>query len=641
MEVSVTKKPNRYAALITYLFAIVCLLLGLFLPLFNGQGILALQLPQALNSLAGKEILKFGKDFTFGRSVYLFGAVNKPFDIMALLMLVYAAVTALGLLALIPIGISVKKNGKSYCTLMRIIETASALTLSVSLLIALQYAPENTAYNLIIALCGSVIALIALIADGANGFSKTVLFLLSAISLLAMFNFTLMFPKLKTPLSDFADKLHMHTDFVGSAESSAGISAIQCLILLFEGRVSLVHEDLSVEVITFFEHFKGLPSAKDKAVIALITITALIAAVNYFIDVISLSTNGKRTGLTFNLIRYGLGVLALIALVIAVPVCKYKIGLLLVLMMLAVLLQFVISSVRFGLAVKKAAVRRAEEAEETITFAKPPKRIKERNEEPVMEPAPVRRRNDERARAVNRPVRPPVMDMEVIETPAQNEVIEEIKAPAPQPAENTVEAEVMQKPEEISEAVVNEDEFKHETVAEVQIEEVQPVEIHEEQPVGDDTFAEPVKPVEPFREEVIRTAEPVRNEEVKRVEPVREEVVKTAEVHETQAKPAEVREVKRVEPAPEKVVKPVTAQPIYIVGESSDDFLKKLSNEEKLEFTRTFIEKTNGNLGSVPEYVIGGNNRKFFSSVFIYLGRLRGMISDNLLNKMYQELNML
>ena len=77
------------------------------------------------------------------------------------------------------------------------------------------------------------------------------------------------------------------------------------------------------------------------------------------------------------------------------------------------------------------------------------------------------------------------------------------------------------------------------------------------------------------------------------------------------------------------------------MGQSSDEFIKKLTNEEKLEFTRTFIEKVNGNLGSVPDYVIGGDNRKFFSSVFIYLGRLRGMISDNLLNKMYQELNML
>ena len=55
----------------------------------------------------------------------------------------------------------------------------------------------------------------------------------------------------------------------------------------------------------------------------------------------------------------------------------------------------------------------------------------------------------------------------------------------------------------------------------------------------------------------------------------------------------------------------------------------------------TFIEKGKGNIGNIPEYVIGGNNKKFFSAVFIYLGRIRSMISDGLLNKMYKELNMM
>lgn len=55
----------------------------------------------------------------------------------------------------------------------------------------------------------------------------------------------------------------------------------------------------------------------------------------------------------------------------------------------------------------------------------------------------------------------------------------------------------------------------------------------------------------------------------------------------------------------------------------------------------TFIEKSKGDVGNIPEYVIGGNNKKFFSSVFIYLGRIRGMITDGLLNKMFKELDML
>ena len=78
-----------------------------------------------------------------------------------------------------------------------------------------------------------------------------------------------------------------------------------------------------------------------------------------------------------------------------------------------------------------------------------------------------------------------------------------------------------------------------------------------------------------------------------------------------------------------------------IYGGPTDDFIRKLSNDEKIEFARTFIEKSKGEIGNIPDYVIGGNNRMFFSSVFIYLGRIRGLISDNLLNKMYKELNMM
>ena len=76
-------------------------------------------------------------------------------------------------------------------------------------------------------------------------------------------------------------------------------------------------------------------------------------------------------------------------------------------------------------------------------------------------------------------------------------------------------------------------------------------------------------------------------------------------------------------------------------GGPVDEFMNKLNNEEKIEFAMTFIERNKGDIGNVPEYVIGGNNKKFFSAVFIYLGRIRGLISDSLLNKMYKELNML
>ncbi|MDE6001070.1 MAG: hypothetical protein K2G96_01925, partial [Clostridia bacterium] len=92
-------------------------------------------------------------------------------------------------------------------------------------------------------------------------------------------------------------------------------------------------------------------------------------------------------------------------------------------------------------------------------------------------------------------------------------------------------------------------------------------------------------------------------------------------------------------------VPPVQQQSAYKVNTvyqgPSDEFMRKLTNDEKIEFSMTFIEKSKGDIGKVPDYVIGGDNKKFFSSVFIYLGRVRNLISDGLLNKMYKELNML
>ena len=79
MEISEIKKTNGYTALVTYLIAVVCLILGLVLPLFDGE-LLAVQLPSALNSLAGRQILGFGKEFTQPFTVPLFGIEKAAVD---------------------------------------------------------------------------------------------------------------------------------------------------------------------------------------------------------------------------------------------------------------------------------------------------------------------------------------------------------------------------------------------------------------------------------------------------------------------------------------------------------------------------------------------------------------------------------
>lgn len=73
----------------------------------------------------------------------------------------------------------------------------------------------------------------------------------------------------------------------------------------------------------------------------------------------------------------------------------------------------------------------------------------------------------------------------------------------------------------------------------------------------------------------------------------------------------------------------------------TDSFISKLSSSEKVEFAKVFIERNSGNLGNIPEYVIGGDNKKFFSAVFIYFGKVRSLVSDGLMNKFYEQVNLM
>ena len=72
-----------------------------------------------------------------------------------------------------------------------------------------------------------------------------------------------------------------------------------------------------------------------------------------------------------------------------------------------------------------------------------------------------------------------------------------------------------------------------------------------------------------------------------------------------------------------------------------DEFIRTLSTEQKVEFSKVFLERQCGNLNFIPDYSVSGNNDKFFTSIFIYFVRLRNLVSDGLLNKMYEYKNLM
>ncbi len=93
---------------------------------------------------------------------------------------------------------------------------------------------------------------------------------------------------------------------------------------------------------------------------------------------------------------------------------------------------------------------------------------------------------------------------------------------------------------------------------------------------------------------------------------------------------------------PETVVE--TRNVVYnvntIYNGPTDNFIKKLSNDEKVEFARIFLERRIGNVSGIPDYVVGGDNSRFFTGVFIYFARVRDIVSDGLMNKLYEEVNL-
>ena len=82
----------------------------------------------------------------------------------------------------------------------------------------------------------------------------------------------------------------------------------------------------------------------------------------------------------------------------------------------------------------------------------------------------------------------------------------------------------------------------------------------------------------------------------------------------------------------------VVYKPIIYDG-PTDDFIKLLTNEQKLEFSRVFLERSGNALSCIPQYNVGGKNEKFVASVFIYYGKVRDLVSDGLMNEIYKQVN--
>lgn len=105
-------------------------------------------------------------------------------------------------------------------------------------------------------------------------------------------------------------------------------------------------------------------------------------------------------------------------------------------------------------------------------------------------------------------------------------------------------------------------------------------------------------------------------------------------------KPEPVKPAEKPEQHPAESSKNSFYAPMIYYG-PTDDFIRSLNNDLKIEFSRVFLERKSNPLTFIPDYVVGGKNDKFFNSVFIFYGRICDLVSDGLMNAIYKQANMM
>ena len=130
---STKNQSKKYLSVVTYCIALICLLLGFFLPVFNGKGLLFMTLPDAFCTTFGISDPNLGDALSREHVIYFFGA-TKGFDMMALVVTLYGLITAVGVIMLIPV-LAAKSNKKTANACAYFVEVVAAVILLIYLIV--------------------------------------------------------------------------------------------------------------------------------------------------------------------------------------------------------------------------------------------------------------------------------------------------------------------------------------------------------------------------------------------------------------------------------------------------------------------------------------------------------------------------
>ncbi len=541
-EKTTGKGPNKVAALITYVLALICLLLGLFLPFGNGAettvgNMLGLQIPAAVNALYPLEFLKsIAEKYPFAYNYPVNFADKFTLDFGAVFVLLYALVTVMGIVALIPvIANAASKKSKKNVALRAasFIEALAVAVLSGLLIFVISDALSPTGkglealtnWSLFAAFGGTLLVLTvqALIYKKGSGVIKFALALISAAALfITLFDITKALPFL-------ADKLpaigNLPYALYGSSFEFMGetitlpIQAINTITMLFSGTYPAAADGIQ----NFILFLAG-------------TVTFYTVCANFVFDAMGLGKKTNVAMLITNLVRYIIQLAAVAVIIIVAAITEgATIGIMSIAIAAFALISLIINTIR--LAVYKPRRRKQAQAKKAKA-AKEPVAVAAVEEKPAKESKKERKEREK----------------------AEKLAAKQAQREAEEAEKQTKKAETAQQKQEAKEVAA--------PVAHTAVEE--PLNYASENDVDNPAFYRPV----------------------------------------------------------------IYKGPV-------DEFIRLLNNEQKVEFARVFIERQSGPLNGIPEYVIGGDNGKFFSSVFIYFAKIRDLISDGLMNEIYKQANVM
>lgn len=611
-------KNAKLFTVITYAVALLCLLAGLFAPLIRLDG----------GKLTDKMLFAYSLGI-INALVYPFtrndliklpeGGFFKPYgyptkfssEVLALTVLLVTCV--LGLIMLIPV-IAGNKDKKAYIKCANAVEVLGALSSGYfifSLLINYTWGGDWRFFNLLIPFggCLLVMCIQAVYRNGGLGVSKIILTVLSGLIFMFLIDLGVAF---SDKVGNIFDNL---SNTLGLGETA----------LFATG-----YYKLGIQGITFVDTLKSVLTSGASGIDIMALITVIVGGLltcmllfNFAMDIIQISTGDRKKGNLPDknkamsvscIIRYAFALLLAIAFIVLLFIGKEaKPGLMLYLVTALVLIQLIFCIVRaviLSSKYKKAQKKQAEEAARNEEYRTTPRFDEEPNEEAVTEPDAVFARPEQSDMAYEQPVQPEAAPAEEpaaepAEEPAQTEEV-----PAAQPAE---------KPETPG------------NIAE------EPVQTFEEpaQPEAAYEPAAPVEPAQPYQTSFMAYEQPAE-EPAPAYEPVAEPVQPVDESEEQLVIPGTAAPA-RPEPAGEEHTYVYTYRPKY--EGPTDKFMQTLNDAEKIEFVQLFLEKTKGKIKGVPDYKMGEDNSMFFSSIFIHINRSREIISTNLLEKIYKQLN--